>query len=927
MNFHQQIKSSLLILCLSFILFQNCSGQVSAGDTFLFGLSEQFEKLFGKEVATAVSCTSDITISTKTVYLEEDGDVTATFNASNDSGLTEIDDDAANGAAWGYKSFETCIYPNAPFSGSIEIPVTLTSNYGLRLTSVKSYPGGEVAIPTKLSFTGSGVAERQCFKFRASHDSLRNAIVNPLVVELGTVTQKDGDGKETSGTYAKKDVCDISVSLDDADAPGVRVSNISRVMEEPSPSASATDGDFQVKLRTAPTANVTIPINDTYDSVNANNREGSASPKTLTFTTTNYSTPQSVRVEAIDDLEIDGVKVYTVEVGKTSSSDSEYNGIKPRNVVVYNRDQSVPGYAYMRFDSSTGSTGTSGGSVSQFATDENKQFGTKYSNFQLKLRTKPTNNVILTFSSNCGNKCTILTPTLTFTSTNWNDYQTFQVEGKSDSANTGNADYTVSFVASSSDSTYNTTVTEPTFVVRSCDNDGTHLLQPCNFSGPPLATSGDRLKATEGGTTKIWMISQSNPGSDVTIGLTSTDTSEGTVPATVTVSSSNYNFMENNGTNQILLTHVDDNEVDNTVNWDITTALSTGGISYNPIDIYAKTDDNEAYFYVTKSGSTKEGSSSGADTATIDVCLGAQNTETITVSVACATYADGTIAAFGECGTLSTNTLTFPPSSRVDDNDAGDSKCKDSSKRQTVTILGADDSFSDGPQDYTVNLTKNANTDGVYSSGSATLPNQTITNRDDEPMGKRIYASVVNSPGEMTAEGVLGADKTCNNTRPGGVTGGTFKALIVSDSGADTTVQNKRIPNGINWVLTSGYHYYRCNTSGYANCSDEHTPLFVANGSAGFDPTNLPREFSTIGDQYWTGMTNTLSPATQASTPSCPDDGLTYLHNCHGFNYQNCPSNATTYLYGQSWTMSSASSITSQEAICTGSKKLICVEQ
>ncbi|TGK85347.1 hypothetical protein EHQ23_11880 [Leptospira bourretii] len=919
MNFYQQIKSSILILFLSFSLFQSCSGQVTAGDTFLFGLSEKFDRLLGNEAT--VACSSDVTITTKVVYLEEDGDTTATFNASNDSGLT-----LGGAQQWGYSIFETCIYPNSPFSGSLEIPVSVTSNYGLRVASVKSFPGAEVAIPTKLTFTANGVSERQCFKFTATHDSLRNPVVDPMKVTLGTMIQKDGSGNETSGTYSGKDACDISVSLDDADGPGVRVSNISRVMEEPSPSASETYGTFQIRLRTAPTANVTMSINDTYDAVNANNREGSASPKTLTFTTANFATPQLVRVDAVDDLEIDGVKVYTVEVGRTTSSDSEYNGIKPRNVVVYNRDQSVPGYAYMRFDSSTGSTGAAGGAIDRFATDESNQLGTKYSNFQLKLRTKPTNNVTLTFSSNCGNKCNILTPTLTFTASNWNSYQTFQVEGKSDSANSGNANYTISFVASSADATYNTTVTEPTFTVRSCDNDGTHLLQPCNFSGSPLATSGssDRLTATEGGTSHIWMIAQSNPGADVTIGLTSTDTSEGTVPANVTVSSTNYNFMESGGTNRILLTHADDNEVDDTVNWDVTSALSTGAVTYNPIDIYAKTTDNEAYFYVSKLGSTKENSSAPADTATIHVCLGAQNTETITVSVACATYAAGT-AAFGECGTLSTATLTFPAGSRVDDADANN--CANSARKQTVTVLGADDSFADGSQDYTVNLTKNANTDGVYSSGAATLSNQTITNRDDEPLGKRIYASVVNSPGEMTAEGVIGADKTCNNTRPGGVTGGTFKALIVSDSGADTTVQNKRIPNGINWVLTSGYHYYRCNSSGYANCSDEHTPLFVANGSAGFDPTNLPREFSTIGDQYWTGMTNTLTPATQASTPSCPGDGLTYLHNCHGFNFQNCPSNATTYLYGQSWTMSSANSITSQEAICTESKKLICVEQ
>ncbi|PKA11486.1 hypothetical protein CH372_14035 [Leptospira meyeri] len=926
MYFYQQIKSSILILFFSFFLFQSCSGQVSAGDTFLFGFSEKFDRLFGNE--TTVACSSDVTISTKAVYLEEDGDVTATFNASNDSGLT------ISAGQWGYSTFETCVYPNTPFSGSLEIPVTVTSNYGVRITSVRSYPT-EIAIPNKLTFTGNGVAERQCFKFTVVQDALRNPVVDPMTVALGTMVQKDAGGDETTGTYSGKDACDISVKLDDDEAPGVRVSNISRVMEEPSPSASATNGTFSVVLRTAPTANVSIPINDTYDAVNANNREGTANPKSLSFTpgacpsVGNWCTPQSVLVESVDDLEIDGVKVYTVEVGTTSSSDSEYNGIKPRNVVVYNRDQSVPGYAYMRFDSTTGNTGTAGGAVTRFATDESNQMGTKYSNFQLKLRTKPTGNVTLNFSSNCGSKCTILTPSLTYTTSNWNDYQTFQVEGKSDSANSGNVDYTVSFVASSTDSTYNTTVTEPTFTVRSCDNDGTHLLQPCNFSGssaPFGTTSGSRLTATEGGTTQIWMISQSSPGSDVTVGLTSTDTSEGTVPADITVNSSNYNFMESGGANRIVLTHADDNEVDGSINWEVTTALSTGAISYNPLDIYATTTDNEAYFYVSKLGSTKEGSSSVADTATIHVCLGAQNTETITVSVVCATYAAGT-AAFGECGTLSTATLTFPAGSRVADADAGDANCKNSQLKQTVTILGADDNFSDGPQDYTVNLSKNANTDGVYSSGAASLSNQTITNRDDEPAGKRIFASVVNSPGEMTAQGVFGADQTCNNNRPAGVTGGTFKALIVSNSAGSPSEVNNRIANGTNWVLTSGYHYYRCNTSGYANCSDEHSQLFVADGSAGFDPTNLQREFSTVGDQYWTGMTNTLAPATQASTPACAGDGLTYRHNCHGFTYQNCPSNPTSYLYGQSWTMTSSTSITSQEAICTGSKKLICVEQ
>ncbi|TGL12783.1 hypothetical protein [Leptospira meyeri] len=911
MYFYHQIKSSILILFFSFFLFQSCSGQVSAGDTFLFGFSEKFDRLLGNTVA----CSSDVTITTKAVYLEENGDVTATFNASNDSGLT------ISAGQWGYSTFETCVYPNTPFSGSLDIPVSVTNNYGLRIAYVKSFPGAEVAIPTKLTFTGNGVAERQCFKFTASHDSLRNPVVDPLTIALGTMVQKDGSGNESSGTYSGKDACDISVSLEDADAPGVRVSNISDVMEEPGPLASTTSGTFQIKLRTQPTANVTIPINEVFDSVNANNREGTANPKTLTFTNANYNVPQAVTITSVDDLEIDGIKVYTVEVGITSSADSEYNGIKPRNVVVYNRDQSVPGYAYLRYDTTTGTTGASGGTVERFATDESNQFGTKYSSFQLKLRTKPTNIVTLNFSSNCGNKCTILTPTLTFTTTDWNTYQTFQVEGKSDSANSGNADYTVSFIASSADTTYNTTVAEPTFNIRSCDNDGTHSLQPCNFSGSPLGTISNRLSAVEGGSTHIWMIAQSSPGSDTTIGLTSTDTSEGTVPASVTVSTSNYNFMESGGTNRILLTHVDDALVDLTQNWTITTATSTGGLAYDPIDLYASTTDDEKAFYITHAGSPREGT---ANVATVHVCLGGNNpTQPVVLNISCKTYTS-TEAAYNECKTITPSQITFPVNSEVEPGNASNSGCAGSAFKQSFTVSGEDDTYADGNQSFDIRFAMVANTDTNYSVAS-NPSDHSITNEDDEPAGKAIFVTTSSYNGEMTAQGVFAADDTCNNNKPGGVPVGTYKALIVSNSAGSVT--NDRIPNGTNWVLTSGRHYYRCNSSGYSNCSDEYSRLFIANGSAGFDPTSLVRSFSTIGDQYWTGMTNSLTPATQASPPTCPGDGLTYIHNCNGFTYQNCPSTPTTYLYGQTWTMASATSITSQESICSASKKLICVQQ
>jgi len=119
--------------------------------------------------------------------------------------------------------------------------------------------------------------------------------------------------------------------------------------------------------------------------------------------------------------------------------------------------------------------------------------GSTYSNFKLKLRTKPTSDVTINFSTNCGAKCSIQTPSLTFTTTNWNVTQNFEVIGAGDAADGNNQDYNITLTASSTDATYNSTVAEPTIVIRSCDNDASHLIQPCNFSGSPLGTSSGRL--------------------------------------------------------------------------------------------------------------------------------------------------------------------------------------------------------------------------------------------------------------------------------------------------------------------------------------------------------------------------------------------------------------------------------------------------
>lgn len=946
----QNYKSlSYIIIVCNIIFFGNCNGSTNTSDNFLFGLSERYDRFLsavtGEESSTsstssesnasssstesstitAPSCTSDVIVTTKTISLSEDGDVNAVFSSSADNGLTETDTDG--GTSWGYSSYETCIYPNTAFTGTIEIPVTANSSYTGRLTKTLSFPAGVNGdpIPTKFSFTASGVANRQCIKFTRVNDGIRNTVESSFNLDLGNVVQKNGSGVVVSGYYTDKNVCDISLTMEDDEGPGVRVSNISRIMEEPGSGATATNGTFQVVLRTAPTANVTIPMSETADTVNASNREGTMAPTSLTFTTGNWNTPQTVTVTSVDDFEIDGTKTYFVQTRNTSSTDTDYNGINPRDVVVYNKDLSVPGYAVEKWNAVTQTTNSSGGNITGFATDEANQMGHTYANFTIKLRTRPTADVTLSFSKNCGAKCVIESPNLTFTTSNWNTYQTVQVRGSTDGADTGNADYNITFTASSTDTTYNTTVTEPTFVVRSCDNDNTHLIQPCNFSGSPLGTSAGRLSGGEpSATTNIWLIAKSAPGSDVTVGLSSTDTTEGTVPANVTITSSNYNTLVSGGTNQIALSHVDDTIVDGSQDWTVTTAAATGGLTYNTSDIEASTTDNEAYFYVNVSGQTREGTTNAA---TISVCLGADNTDAtdIEVTIACATPGD-------ECGTLSATSLFFPQNSRVDTANASNAGCPNDAKKKTFTVQGLDDTYADGSQTFSITLTKQATADPNYNA-APNPSSPSVTNQDDEPAGKAIFVTSASYNGEMTAAGVLGADSNCNTGKPGHVPSGTYKALIASNSSGNVT--NDRTPPGTpsigatNWVISPNLYYYRCE-SGSNNCRDEGNRLFIADASGSFNPASMGRDFSSnAADEYWTGLTNALLPATQASTPAgtCVDAPTVYRHNCHGFTYQNCPTNAAVFFYGERWIGNGAGSISSAEAICSASKKLICVQQ
>ena len=95
----------------------------------------------------------------------------------------------------------------------------------------------------------------------------------------------------------------------------------------------ATDS-YTVVLNSAPTADVTIALDDT-------NHQVSLSTTTLTFTTANWSTPQTVTVTAVNDTVGEGMHTGVIHHTITSS-DSTFNALAALNVQVAVTDNDLP---------------------------------------------------------------------------------------------------------------------------------------------------------------------------------------------------------------------------------------------------------------------------------------------------------------------------------------------------------------------------------------------------------------------------------------------------------------------------------------------------------------------------------------------------------------------------------------------------------
>jgi hypothetical protein len=122
-----------------------------------------------------------------------------------------------------------------------------------------------------------------------------------------------------------------AVVIPPAQQTGQVVVNAATLLSTSEAGAQAT---FTVSLGSAPTANVVVPVSAQQP------KEGLITPASLTFTTSNWATPQTVTVKGQDDCTPDGTQQYGVSVGKAVSVDANYIGLSGATVQVANADNS-----------------------------------------------------------------------------------------------------------------------------------------------------------------------------------------------------------------------------------------------------------------------------------------------------------------------------------------------------------------------------------------------------------------------------------------------------------------------------------------------------------------------------------------------------------------------------------------------------------
>lgn len=287
-------------------------------------------------------------------------------------------------------------------------------------------PSGVVAIPISVSKPGEASLSVETVFFNPTNYATPTIVTvkgkddtvadgdQAFTVNIGPAT---GAGSGYEGLSAPA----ISLKNEDDDTAGFFVGNVQGQTSEAGGTAT-----FTLRLRTQPTAAVTVPV------VSENPAEGTTDVAQLVFDENNWNQEQTVTVTGADDFYDDGSVVYGIALGPAQSTDALYQGKSASKPQITNTDDDTAGLTVA--DLSGTHTSERAGTVT----------------FTVKLAARPKGAVTVPLGVNDATEAQISPASLAFNTDTWDTPQTVTVTGKLDALVDGPQPFKATIGASTS---------------------------------------------------------------------------------------------------------------------------------------------------------------------------------------------------------------------------------------------------------------------------------------------------------------------------------------------------------------------------------------------------------------------------------------------------------------------------------------------
>jgi hypothetical protein len=541
-----------------------------------------------------------------------------------------------------------------------------------------SDPGEGTISPSTLTFTRDNFDAPQTITITGVQDDVADG-ARPYTIVLAPAASMDA-------RFDGLDLEDVRVENVDDDSAGVTVAPRGGLTTTEAGGTAA----LTVVLNSRPTANVAIAL------ASSDLGEGTISPASLTFTPASWNAPQTVTVTGVDDALADGAQGYRVVTAPATSGDPGYAGLDADDVAVSNTDNDSAGFIVT---STSGLTTTEAGGQATFT---------------IVLTSQPAADVAIPLASSDASEGTVSPAGLTFTPANWNAPQTVTVTGIDDPAADGNQIYSIiTAPATSADAAYQDR-NAADVAATNVDNDSPGI----------IVTPVAGLQTTEaGGAAFFTIVLTAQPLANVTIALTSSNPSEGTLPiATLTFTPADWDLPQT-----VNVVGANDAISDGNQPYTIVTgATSSADAAFDnlPVADVAATnlDDDISGFTVDPVGGLLTSEFGDFDTFTI--VLNTAPTADVTIGLS---INDATEATLG-----GVTGVTFTPLSW--------------NVPQTITVTGLDDALADGTQPFLVVTAPAVSADPSYSGLNP--PDIDGTNFDNDTPGVYVKARRLLRTGE-----------------------------------------------------------------------------------------------------------------------------------------------------------------------------------